>query len=84
MEILALYCLLLDSPDLLPDEDALLAQNQEKLSIKGREPNLMINTLAGQVILKTGYYSICWVCVSYQNSWTSPMVVMITATRENR
>ena len=52
MEILALYCLLLDSPDLLPDEDALLAQNQEKIVNQGREPNLMIDTLAGQVAFK--------------------------------
>ena len=37
MEILALYCLLLDSPDLLPDEDALLAQNQEKSSIRASQ-----------------------------------------------
>ena len=52
MEILALYCLLLDSPDLLPDEDALLAQNQEKIVNQGREPNLMIDTMAGQVAFK--------------------------------
>lgn len=42
METLALYCLMSDSPDLMPAEEAVLARNQEKVVNQGREPNLMI------------------------------------------
>lgn len=52
MEILALYCLLVDSPELLPAEEALLAQNQEKIVNQGREPHLMIDTKDGEIAFK--------------------------------
>lgn len=42
MEILALYCLMSDSPELMPEEEAVLARNQEKVVNRGREPNLTI------------------------------------------
>lgn len=42
METLALYCLVSDSPDLLPDEETVLARNQENVVNQGREPNLNI------------------------------------------
>ncbi|WP_227428955.1 glutamate--cysteine ligase [Psychrobacter sp. I-STPA6b] len=49
LEVLALYCLLTDSPELLPDEDALLAENLERVVNSGREPNLSILTKQGEV-----------------------------------
>lgn len=48
MEIVALYCLLSDSPELLPDEDALIASNQEAIVNQGRAPNITLRTLAGE------------------------------------
>lgn len=43
METLALYCLLTESPDLMPEEEAVLAINQEKVVNQGRDPHLTIN-----------------------------------------
>ncbi|MFW2178127.1 MULTISPECIES: glutamate--cysteine ligase [unclassified Moraxella] len=51
MEIVALYCLLSDSPELLPAEEALLATNQEIIVNHGREPNITIQTASGDVRL---------------------------------
>lgn len=86
MEILALYCLLLDSPELLPTEDALLAQNQEKIVNQGREPNLMIDTMDGEILFKTWItqHLLCMRGVAelmdvtygsndYRNAWQSMM-----------
>lgn len=53
METLALYCLMSDSPDLMPEEEAVLANNQEKVVNQGREPNLTIELFgAGERPLK--------------------------------
>ncbi len=49
MEILALYCLLCDSPELLPDEEARLAQNQERVVNEGRDATVMIDTPMGEL-----------------------------------
>ena len=51
LEVLALYCLLTDSPDLLPEEDDLLAENVERVVNNGREPGLTIKTCDGEVAL---------------------------------
>lgn len=51
LEVLALYCLLTDSPDLLPEEDELLAENVERVVNNGREPGLTIKTREGEVEL---------------------------------
>jgi len=47
LEVLALYCLLTDSPDLLPEEDAVLAENLERVVNNGRAPDLTIQTCDG-------------------------------------
>ena len=52
MEILALYCLLSPSPDLLPDEDARLSMNQEHAVNDGRNPDLTVLTATGEVRLQ--------------------------------
>ncbi|PNK60826.1 glutamate--cysteine ligase [Psychrobacter sp. FDAARGOS_221] len=52
LEVLALYCLLTDSPDLFPEEDALLAENLERVVNNGREPDLTVKTPEGEVPLK--------------------------------
>ncbi|WP_296404495.1 glutamate--cysteine ligase [Psychrobacter sp.] len=51
LEVLALYCLLTDSPELLPEEDNLLTENIEKVVNNGREPGLTINTCDGDLQL---------------------------------
>lgn len=51
IEIVALYCLLLDSPDLLPDEDAMLAANQDIIVNRGRDTSVMIQTTTGEQAL---------------------------------
>lgn len=50
IEILALYCLLSDSPELFPEEEKILAKNQENVVNRGREPNLLI-----EIFAKDGY-----------------------------
>lgn len=47
LEVLALYCLLTDSPELLPDEDAELAINLERVVNEGLKEGLTI-LVAGQ------------------------------------
>ena len=42
LEVLALYCLLKDSPDLLDDEQELIEQNQAEVVNRGRAPNAKI------------------------------------------
>jgi glutamate--cysteine ligase len=42
LEILALYCLLTESPELFPEEEELLAANVELVVNGGRDPELMI------------------------------------------
>ncbi len=49
LEVLALYCLLTDSPELYPEEDQRLAENLERVVNNGREPNLSILTTQGEV-----------------------------------
>lgn len=44
LEILALYCLLSDSPDLFPEEEELLAANVELVVNEGRDPELKIRS----------------------------------------
>lgn len=51
LEVLALYCLLSDSPDLLPEEDAVLAENLERVVNNGREPELTIKLCGGEDML---------------------------------
>ncbi len=51
LEVLALYCLLSDSPDLLPEEDELLAENLERVVNNGREPGLKVKSREGEVTL---------------------------------
>lgn len=48
IEILALYCLMSDSPDLLPDEEAILANMQEKVVNQGRQIDLILDTPQGK------------------------------------
>ncbi|OOR93197.1 glutamate--cysteine ligase [Moraxella caviae] len=48
LEVLALYCLLSDSPDLLPQEDKLLAANTEIVVNHGRKNDTTITTLQGE------------------------------------
>lgn len=48
IETVALYCLLRDSPDLLPEEEAQLAANQESVVNRGRAPKVMIQTDTGE------------------------------------
>lgn len=52
IETLALYCLFKESPDLLPEEDALLAINQETIVNSGREVGVTIQTLQGEQLLR--------------------------------
>ncbi len=42
LEVLALYCLLNDSPELLPDEDKELAINLERVVNRGREADMSV------------------------------------------
>lgn len=49
IEILALYCLLTDSPALLPEEEKILSYNQEQIVNQGRKPNLYIETTSGKL-----------------------------------
>ncbi len=42
LEVLALYCLLQDSPDLLDDEQEIIEQNQAEVVNRGRAPNASI------------------------------------------
>lgn len=49
LEVLALYCLLSDSPELMPEENALLADNQELVVNHGRQPDLKVNTIEGEI-----------------------------------
>jgi gamma-glutamylcysteine synthetase len=42
LEVLALYCLLLDSPDLLPAEQDQIEKNQAEVVNRGRAPNAAI------------------------------------------
>lgn len=44
LEVVALYCLLTDSPELLPEEDAELATNLERMVNQGRQPELTIQS----------------------------------------
>lgn len=48
LEILALYCLLSPSPDLLPDEEKLLAHNVDIVVNEGRSKNIVIDTMTGK------------------------------------
>ena len=43
LEVLALYCLLQDSPDLLDDEQEIIEQNQAEVVNRGRAPNASIS-----------------------------------------
>ena len=47
LEVLALYCLLKDSPDLFDDEQELIEKNQAEIVNRGRAPNAKI-IVAGQ------------------------------------
>ncbi|ELA09083.1 glutamate-cysteine ligase [Moraxella macacae 0408225] len=49
MEILALYCLINESPELLPAEEQLISQNQEKIVNQGRDVALTIQTNTGKM-----------------------------------
>lgn len=51
MEILALYCLLSDSPALLPAEEAMVSANQETIVNRGREQGVEIQTATGSQAL---------------------------------
>lgn len=51
LEILALYCLLSDSPELLPDEEKRLAANVETVVNHGRADGITISTDVGQEML---------------------------------
>ena len=53
MEILALYCLFSQSPELLPAEETWLAQNQETIVNRGREKDIYIHTATGEQALST-------------------------------
>lgn len=48
VEILALYCLLQDSPALFPEEEATISQNLEKIVNQGRQKDLTIQTANGE------------------------------------
>lgn len=48
LEILALYCLLSESPELMPEEEELLSNNVERVVNHGRDPNLNILTSSGE------------------------------------
>lgn len=48
MEIIAVYCLMNDSPELLPDEDAMLSANQEIIVNEGRKVGIKIQTATGE------------------------------------
>ncbi|UZA43011.1 glutamate--cysteine ligase [Moraxella bovis] len=48
LEILALYCLLSESPDLLPDEEQYLADNVETVVNHGRKKGVRITTEQGE------------------------------------
>lgn len=48
LEILALYCLLSDSPELLPDEEKQLSSNVDKVVNDGRDANATIITSHGE------------------------------------
>lgn len=52
IEMLALYCLLTDSPALLPEEEARLSALQDLIVNQGRKPNLTIPTGNGEKPLK--------------------------------
>lgn len=49
LEVLALYCLLTESPELLPQEDEKLAENLERVVNRGRDPKLAILTEQGEM-----------------------------------
>lgn len=50
MEILALYCLVNESPELFPDEEQLISQNQEKIVNQGRDSALTIQVKDGEML----------------------------------
>lgn len=52
LEILALYCLLEDSPEITEQEQDRLDQNQANTVNFGRDPNLVLDTLHGTVNLR--------------------------------
>lgn len=53
LEVMALYCLLLDSPELLPSEDDRLAINIDRVVNHGRDPNLKIVLIGQDMSLQT-------------------------------
>ncbi|UNU74203.1 glutamate--cysteine ligase [Moraxella nasovis] len=53
LEILALYCLFSESPELLPDEEKRLADNVEIVVNHGRSPDATIYTTTGNTKLST-------------------------------
>lgn len=52
LEILALYCLMTDSPEISTQEQDLIEQNQENTVNTGRQVDLSIQTLQGKVKLQ--------------------------------
>lgn len=52
LETLALYCLLSDSPNLLPEEEKRLAKNIDTVVNHGREPNITIQEQDGKINLQ--------------------------------
>lgn len=53
LEVLALYCLLTDSPEITEQEQDLIDQNQANTVTNGRDPHLILRTLDGEVTLNT-------------------------------
>ena len=53
LEILALYCLLKDSPDLLDDEMEVVERNQSEVVNRGRAPNAFIEENGESIFIET-------------------------------
>lgn len=49
LELIALYCLLLDSPEISEDEQTRIEQNQSKIVEQGRAKNLMLDMEQGSI-----------------------------------
>lgn len=52
LETFALYCLLCDSPDLTNEESRLLPENQQRMVLFGRDPDLTLNDRHGEFVFR--------------------------------
>ena len=69
LEVLALYCLLKDSPDLLPEEQDQIENNQAEVVNRGRAPNSHITERGGNNLWSNGLRHMLWPCSLWRYCW---------------